>query len=731
MSNSIILDISGMTCSSCVAKVEKALKNVDGVKEVSVNFASEKAKVVYENLNSQDLLKAVDKVGFKASLKKTEEDTEQETKTLKTKIIIGGLISIFFLFGMANMIGVNWIPMWVMNPFLQFILATPVVFWVGGHFHVLAYKALKNKSGDMNTLVSLGTLSSYLYSTFAVFYPEFFLRNSLKPDLYFESASIIIVLVLIGRYFEKVSKTKTNYAIKKLISLQPRQALVINGNQEELKNIETINIGDIILVKSGERIPLDGIVIKGFSSVDESMITGESIASEKNTDSKVIGGTVNKSGSLEIKVLKTESDSLLSQIVSAVEDAQSSKAPVQNLVNKVTSIFVPSVIIISVMTFILWIVFSGNFSFAFLNAISVLVIACPCALGLATPTAIMVGTGKGADLGILIKNAEGLEVAGKINTIAFDKTGTLTENKPEITDIFSIKLTENQILKISASMEKQSEHPLAQAIILKAKENSIVLDKTEYFNSFVGKGIEADINGITYFLGNKRLIESQKIQLNDDFLIKEKEFLNQSKTVVYLADEKEVIALISIMDKIKSNALETIRQIQKQNIEVVIISGDNTHVTSSIAKQLGIDRFYAEVLPIDKSEIIKKLQSENKIVAMVGDGINDSVALTQSDLGIAMGQGTDIAIESSHIVIINNDLSSIIKAISLSKQTMSTIKQNLFWAFIYNGIGIPLAAGLLYPFFGMLLNPIFSASAMGLSSISVIFNSLRLKNFRA
>lgn len=731
MSNTVLLDISGMTCSSCVARVEEALKNVEGVENVSVNFASEKAKVTYDNINSEEILiKAVDRAGYKASFKKTEQDIEEETNILKRKIIIGGIISVFFLLGMAHMLGVSWLPMWLMNPYLQLVLATPVVFWVGLNFHVLAWKALKNKTGDMNTLVSLGTLSSYIYSLVAVFYPEIFIRNGLKADLYFESASIIIVLVLLGRYFEKIAKTRTNTAIKKLLNLQPKKALVITNGIEEIKEIQDIAIDEIIMVKPGEKIALDGIVIKGYSSVDESMITGESIPSSKSLDSKVIGGTVNKSGSLEIKVLKTEKESILSQIILAVEEAQNSKAPIQDFVNKVTAIFVPTVIVISFLTFIIWLIFSNNFTLAFLNAISVLVIACPCALGLATPTAIMVGTGRGADLGILIRNAEGLEVAEQINIIAFDKTGTITENKPQVTDVFSDNLNEKNILSIAASMEKKSEHPLAEAIILKAKENNLEIKKTEYFNSFTGKGIEADIDGVTYFLGNKKLLESQKIEIDLLFNNKSEEFAKQAKTIVYLADEQKVIALIAISDKIKVNALEIIREIQNRNIEVVMISGDNKINTGIVANQLGIKRFYAEVLPTEKSAIIKQLQEENKKVAMVGDGVNDSVALAQSDLGIAMGKGTDIAIESSHIVIMNNDLKSIIKAIDLSKKTMDTIKQNLFWAFIYNSIGIPLAAGILYPVWGILLNPIFASAAMGLSSISVIFNSLRLKKFK-
>lgn len=728
MSNTVMLDISGMTCSACVNKVETALKKVDGVQDVVVNFASEKAKVIYENLDSEDiLLKAVDKAGYKASFKKDEKEIEEETKVLKTKIILGVVISIFFLFGMAHMFGIRQIPMWVMNPYLQLALATPVVFWSGLNFHIQTWKALKNKSGDMNTLVSLGTLSSYLYSIVAVFYPQVFINNGLKPDLYFESASIIITLVLLGKYFEKIAKTRTNTAIQKLVDLQPKKATVIENNNFIEKLVSEIKEGEIFLTKPGERIALDGIVINGSSSVDQSMITGESMPVSMNKDSKVIGGTINKSGSLEIKVTKSEKESLLYKIVQAVEEAQTSKAPIQTLVNKITSYFVPTIILIAIFTFIIWLIFSGNFTLAFINAISVLVIACPCALGLATPTAIMVGTGIGAEHGILIRNAEALETAQNISIIAFDKTGTITEGKPQVTDIFSETITENELLKIAASLEQNSEHPLSEAVIMKAKESNLQLKKLEYFNSFTGKGVEGDIEGKTYFLGNKTLLKQQKVNISESYLQKSEELANQSKTVIFLADEENVIGIIAIADKIKNSAKEVINKLQSKNIEVVMISGDNNATTQSVAEQLGIKRFFAEVLPTDKSKIIKELQENNKKVAMVGDGINDSVALTQADLGIAMGKGTDIAIESSHIVIMNDDLHSIIKAIDLSQKTMMTIKQNLFWAFIYNSLGIPIAAGILYPFYGILLNPVFAAFAMGLSSISVIFNSLRLR----
>lgn len=729
MSEKLVIDISGMTCSSCVYKVEKALKEVEGVSGVYVNFASEKAKINYDvNPPEKELiLKAVSNAGFKASFKKEEKDKEAEIKEIKIKLVFGGIISFVFLLAMAHMLGVSWLPMWLMNSYFQFALATPVLFWSGLQFHISAFKALKNKSGDMNTLVSLGTLSSYIYSSISTFYPSFFINNGLQPDLYFESSVIIIFLVMLGKYFEKIAKTKTNTAIKKLINLQPKTALVIDNDKEYQKNTSEVQVDEIILVKPGEKIPLDSIVIEGFSAVDESAITGESMPVSKKLASKLTAGTINKSGALKAKVTHIEKDSLLAHIIQAVEDAQTTKAPIETFANKVTGYFVPTIIIISLITFVSWWMLAGNFATAFLNAISVLVIACPCALGLATPTAIMVGTGIAAEKGILIRNSEGLEMTEKINVMIFDKTGTLTKGKANVTDIFCPEFEVEELVKITASMEKNSEHPLAEAIIEKSKELKLELKKTDYFNSFTGKGIEADIENKTYFLGNKKLMDSQKISINQSFLDKFENLAKEGKTVVYFSDEKIVLGLIAIADEIKENAFSVIQKLKGKNIEPVMISGDNKSTVEYVAKKLGIDKYYAEVLPTEKAEYVKKFQIEGKKTAMVGDGINDSVALTQADLGIAMGNGTDIAIDSSDIVIMNGDLNFLLEAFNLSHKTMKTIRQNLFWAFIYNSLGVPIAAGVLIPFFGISLNPIISAMAMGLSSISVIGNSLKLR----
>lgn len=728
----IILNISGMSCASCIDKTEKALNKVVGVNQVTVNLASEKAKVTYSGeINKNDLLEAINKIGFTANFEIKPEKKEQEKKLelddLKLKLTVGVVIALILLTGMLSDLGVTFIPMWFMNPWFQMVITIPVQFWVGARFLNGAWKALKNKTSDMNTLVALGTLSAFTYSSFATIFPDFFIKNKMSPHIYFESVVIIIVLVLTGRYLESLAKAKTSQAIKKLINLQPKTAILIKDGIEKKVAVEELILGDIVLVKPGERIPVDGIIIKGSSIVDESMITGESIPIKKNIDNRVIGATINKNGSFEMKVDKIGENTMLAKIIKLIDEAQSSKVPIQKLVNKVTTYFVPTVIVISLITFIYWAFIAGNFSLGLLNAVGVLVIACPCAMGLATPTAIMVGTGKAAELGILIKNADSLEVAGNINSIVLDKTGTLTKGKPEVTDIISVNDDETNILLKAASLEKNSEHPLGEAIIFKAKEKEINLKITEYFSSLAGKGITAEIDGIEHYLGNKKLMVDQAIEISIDISKKANELSIQGKTVMYLCDEKNLLGLIAVSDTIKENALEIIQKLKQENIEITMLTGDNRQTAEAIAKSLGIKKVFAEVLPKDKSDYIKKLQQEGKIVAMVGDGINDAPALTQANLGIAMGTGTDIAIESSDITLIKGDLQTVMTAINLSKRTMKTIKQNLFWSFIYNIIGIPIAAGLLYPIWGITLNPIFAAGAMGLSSVSVISNSLRLR----
>ncbi len=733
----ITLNISGMTCASCVAKVEKALKNVNGVEEASVNFASEKAKVIYDEtkVTKNTLIQVVEDAGYKASFEQASnqnnlnKEKELELKTLKNKLIFGVVIGSILLLGMFHELGIDSIPMWLMNPWLQLILTTPVQFWVGSRFISGAWKSLKNKTSDMNTLVSLGTLSAYFYSLFATLFPSFFTSKGLEPHIYYESVTIIIVLILTGRYLEALAKGKTSMAIKSLMNLQPKTAIKIHNGEEKKVSVDDLQINDLVLVRPGDKVPVDGIIIKGSSTIDESMVTGESLPVEKNVEDSVIGGTINKTGSFEMRINKIGKDTLLAQIIKLVEDAQNSKAPIQKIADKITSYFVPVVIIIALITFFIWTFVLGNFTFGLLNAVAVLVIACPCALGLATPTAIMVGTGKGAESGILIKNAESLEIAERINSIVMDKTGTLTNGKPQVTDIIAVNDTEANILSIAASMERNSEHSLGEAILSKGKEQNITFKEVNYFGAIPGKGIEADVENITCFFGNKKLMEEQKINISENVFRDVEKLSEQGKTVMYLSTEEKLLGLIAVADTIKSNAREIIASLNKKGIEVAMLTGDNKLTAEAIARQLGISRVFAEVLPVEKADYIKKLQHEGKIVAMVGDGINDAPALAQANLGIAMGTGTDVAIESSDITLVKGDLKTVLISIELSKKTMRTIKQNLFWAFVYNILGIPVAAGILYPF-GIMLNPIFAAAAMGLSSVSVISNSLRLKRFK-
>jgi len=624
------------------------------------------------------------------------------------------------------MLGVFFIHKILTNHYFQLIISTPVQFWVAWTFLYGAYKSLKSKTADMNTLVSIGTLSAYFYSFFVTFNPNFFISKGIEANVYFETSVIVIVLVLLGRYLESSAKSKTNQAIKELIKLQVKTATLIEDGIEKEVSVDSLQVGNIVLVHSAEKIPIDGLIIKGSSNVDESMITGESLPLLKSAGNTVIGGTININGSFEMSVTKTSKDTVLSHIIKLVEDAQNSKAPIQNTVNLITSYFVPVVISIAILTFLFWTLIFGNFTLGLLNSVAVLVIACPCALGLATPTAIIVATGTGAKLGILIKDAKTLEFAGKINSIVFDKTGTLTKGKPELTDIIAIDYTENHILSILASIERKSEHPLAKAILEKAKKKSINILDSNNFEELSGKGIKANIGNKSYLLGNFSLLLEEEIILSYEINKQVETFLNEGKTIMFLAENRNVIGIVALADVIKDNARRVISSLKRKGIDVSMITGDNKFTAKTIAKSVGIETVFSEVLPSHKADFIKKLKSDGKIVAMVGDGINDAPALAQADLGIAMASGTDIAIESSDITLMNSDLESVLNVIELSQRTMKIIKQNLFWAFIYNVIGIPIAAGVLYSL-GILLNPMIGAAAMGLSSVSVVTNSLRLK----
>jgi Cu2+-exporting ATPase len=610
---------------------------------------------------------------------------------------------------------------------IMWVLSTPVVVWFGQNFYINAWKQAKHRSANMDTLVALGTGVAYVFSVFNTLFPHFWHERGLHAHVYFEAAAVIITFILLGKLLEEKAKGNTSSAIKKLMGLQPKTVTVITGDeQQSIVLIDKVNHGDIILVKPGEQIAVDGMVTKGNSYVDESMLSGEPVPLLKKENEKVYAGTINQKGSFQFRAEKVGSETMLANIIKMVQEAQGSKAPVQKLVDKIAGIFVPIVIVIAFIAFASWVIFGGEngFSQGLIAFATVLVIACPCALGLATPTAIMVGIGKGAENGILIKDAVSLELAQKINVVVLDKTGTITEGKPIVTD--SHWTNETTALKqILVSIEKQSEHPLAEAVINHFDDNNSIA--LEYFESITGKGVTATVAGKTYLVGNKKLLLEKNIQLSDELIAKANEWSAESKTVIWFSDDTHAIAAIAIADKIKETSIAAIQQLQESEITVYMLTGDNEATAAAISKKTGITNYKAEVLPEQKAAFVKQLQSEGKIVAMVGDGINDSTALAQADVSIAMGKGSDIAMDVAKMTIISSDLSKIPEAIKLSKQTVATIKQNLFWALFYNVIGIPVAAGILYPINGFLLNPMIAGAAMALSSVSVVSNSLRLK----
>lgn len=728
----IKLKVVGMDSDHCAMIVNKALTQTSGIINAETSFNNQQAIIKFDEsiINVEKIKKIIKDAGYtplEEELKDTEKlAREEELKILKTKVIVSAILS-FFIFVGSFPEWFKFAPIFLTNYYILFILAVPVQFWAGWQFYKGLWFSLKHKTADMNTLIAVGTTAAFLYSFTATFFPQVF--GDLKVNVYYDTAAVIITLILLGRYLEAIAKSHTSDAIKKLINLQPKTATVIRNNKEIKIKVEDVKLNDIILIKPGEKIPVDGIVIEGYSSIDESMITGESIPVEKKINDNVIGATLNKTGSFKFKATKIGKDTMLAQIIKLVEEAQGSKAPIQRLADKVSSIFVPAVIIIAILTFILWYVFAieNNFTFALLNFVAVLIIACPCALGLATPTAIMVGTGKGAESGILIKDAESLEIAHKINTVVLDKTGTLTKGRPEVTDIIVKSFNSKEALILAASIEKHSEHPLGESIVNKAKH--LKLKKVTNFKAIPGHGIKGNIDKKEILFGNLKLMNDNKINIKE-FEKDYEKLANEGKTVMFLSLNKKLVALIAVMDTLKENSKQVIDELKKLNLEVIMITGDNKKTAEAIAKQLNINKVLAEVLPENKANEVKKLQQQGKIVAMIGDGINDAIALTQADVGIAIGSGTDVAIESSNITLIGSDLSGILKAIKLSKKTIRTIKQNLFWAFFYNTAGIPIAAGILYPLFGLLLNPIIAAAAMAFSSISVVLNSLRLKRFK-
>jgi Cu+-exporting ATPase len=730
--------IKGMHCASCVRVTERALKKVQGVKEAVVNLATEKATVTYDKdiCKPQQLADSIAKTGYTLELEEKSEEIalaerRKELQRLRNKVItslaLGGLI----LWGSFPGL-MNTAPAILHNFWVQMLLATPVQFWAGLEFYRTAIAALKNRTSNMDTLVALGTTVAYLYSAVVTIFPNVFMGLGVEIMPYFDVATIVIGLILLGRYFEAKAKAGTSSAIKKLVELQAKTARVIRDGKEIDIPIEQVQVGDVIRVRPGEKIPVDGEIIEGESSIDESMISGESLPVDKAKGDMVIGSTMNKSGTFTYKAMKVGSDTMIAQIIKLVQEAQGSKAPIQRLADTVSSYFVPIVIMLAFATFGVWYIFGPNPSllYAMLNTVAVLIIACPCAMGLATPTAIMVATGVGAQRGILIKDAASLELANKVNTVVFDKTGTLTNGNPIVTDIIPFNsFKKDDVLQFSASIEKGSEHSLAEAIVNKAEEQKLEIGSVTKFQAIAGHGVEGLINTKKVFLGNRKLMDKEKVDYKE-ITEQMSKLESDGKTVMMLAVNGKLAGLIAVADTIKDSAKEGLKALQDKKIEVIMITGDNQRTANAIAQKLGIKRVLAEVLPDQKEAEVRKIQAEGKIVAMVGDGINDAPALAAADIGIAMGSGTDVAIEAADIILISKDLKAVSSAIELSKKTMRTIKVNLFWAFGYNVLLIPVAMGALYPFTGMLLNPIFASVAMALSSISVVSNSLLLRKVK-
>jgi P-type Cu+ transporter len=741
------LKLRGMSCASCASKIETAIRSVPGVAQSNVNFATEQANVSYDASQTDiaTIQAAVASAGYAAQPISADvlvapddadrREQRRESRQLLRKIWFSGFISIILVIGsFPAMTGlpIAFIPMWWHNPWLQLGLTTPVIVWAGSAFFINAWKAVKRHTATMDTLVAIGTGSAYTYSLFPTVFPGWFTAQGIAPDVYYEAVAVIITLILLGRLLENNAKGQTSEAIRKLIGLQAKTARVMRDGRETDIPIADVLLNDIILVRPGEKIPVDGKITEGRSTIDEAMVTGESLPVKKQVGDDVIGATINKTGSFKFRATRIGKDTFLAQIVKLVQQAQGSKAPIQRLADQVTGWFVPVVIAIAITTFVLWYNLMGNPTLALITTVGVLIIACPCALGLATPTSIMVGTGKGAEHGILIKDAASLEQAHKLQTIVLDKTGTITEGKPTVTDFVTMKGADRpdlKLLSLVAAVERNSEHPLAEAVVQYAQVQGAEPIDAQDFGAIAGSGVQGMVANQLVQIGTQRWMKELGI-ITTDLQSPRERLENDGKTVVWLAVAGQIKAIIAIADAVKPSSVKAIRALQKLGLEVVMLTGDNHRTAEVIAREVGIQRVMAEVRPDQKVAQIQAIQAEGKRVAMVGDGINDAPALAQADVGLAIGTGTDVAIAASDITLISGDLNGIVTAIQLSHATMRNIQQNLFFAFIYNTLGIPIAAGILYPIFGWLLNPMIAGAAMALSSVSVVTNALRLKNFK-
>ena len=735
------LPISGMHCVACAGRIEKALQDLAGVQQAEVNFATEKATVHFDpgSLDRPAISRKIEEVGYAVVDAGPDDpvDSERlartaEIRDLSRKLAVSVALSLPVMLGSMPAL-FPWTPDWLRQPFVLLILTTPVQFWVGWPFYQGTWAALKQKSADMSTLIALGTSAAYLYSAAVTFLPQAFSRLGVGTHVYFDTAAMILTLIILGRLLEARARGQTSEAIRKLMGLQARTARVWRGGETVDVPVAEVAIGDLVLVRPGEKVPVDGDITEGRPTLDESMLTGESLPLDKNAGDSVFGATLNRTGSFTMRATRVGRDTVLAQIVRLVEEAQGSKAPIQRLADEVARIFVPAVLAVALLTFAAWLLWgpSPAIAFALLNFVAVLIIACPCALGLATPTAIRVGTGKGAEYGILFKSSPALETAHKLQAVVLDKTGTLTLGQPSVTDIVAHNgFTESEVLRLAASTEQASEHPVAQAIVTAARAEGLELEAARQAEALPGQGMAAVVDGQSVRIGNHALMRYADVQLLGKLEEIAERLAGDGKTPVFVALDRRAAGVIAVADTLKPHAREAVAALRQLGLEVLMLTGDHHRSAQAVARQLGIDTVLAEVMPDQKAAQVKKLQAEGKRVAVVGDGINDAPALAQADVGIAIGSGTDVALAAADVTLIHGDVRGVATAMQLSRRTLRTIRQNLFWAFIYNLLGIPIAAGVLYPVFGVLLNPAFAAAAMALSSVSVVCNSLRLRRFR-